>query len=526
MLAALVVCLAAALPYVSTIHNYFTADDFGVVQLLAQKPALYFPRWFVSSWMDQIWGFTADEVRPFTAVSYQLTALWGAASPEANHVLNIAFHAANGLLVLAIAQRVAGLSLMASTFAGVAFVLFPLHSEAVAWITGRVDSMPAFFYLAAFLAYARWRARGSSSVRLYSGSLVLYFIALFCKQNTITLPAAVMLFDVMVARRRLRPSWETIWPYLPYVAMTAGYLLLRYHLFGEVARESQLTAEGIGLAETFIVRHLRRSLFGGPVGGSALTWTIVAVGAVGIGWLWRASRRELPRHAVGIVLYFGPVWWLTGVAPVLVAGYENPRHLYLASVGWAIVLGFGLEVLQTIKSPRMRQAVALTLTTALLVVYLVQLRTAVAGWNLAASVSRKAVADLEREALAAPEGTLLIIAAPVRSWEWAVPFVARPPYTRADLTKRAFLVSPWLLHCCRSQWWDDTRKTLGTWSDRPDHPPIVVLQWNSHNGAMSRLADQDYPDLRTLIGILMQTDTLEALDRGILRVTDQLAARP
>ena len=80
-------------------------DDFGVVELLSAKPAGYFPRWFVTSWMDQIWGHAPDEVRPFPAVSYQLTSLGGAASPFLHHVLNIALHAANGVVVLAIARR-------------------------------------------------------------------------------------------------------------------------------------------------------------------------------------------------------------------------------------------------------------------------------------------------------------------------------------------------------------------------------------------------------------------------------------
>ena len=69
VLAVLVVCLAGSLPYLSTAHNYFVRDDFGVVKLLASKPAGYFPRWFYTSWMDDIWGHIPDEVRPFPAVS-------------------------------------------------------------------------------------------------------------------------------------------------------------------------------------------------------------------------------------------------------------------------------------------------------------------------------------------------------------------------------------------------------------------------------------------------------------------------
>ena len=156
-----VVGLAAVLPYLITVNDYFVRDDFGVVQLLAQKPFSYFPRWFASSWMDEIWGYVPDEVRPFPALSYQLTALGGSVSPTWHHVLNIAIHAANGLLVMAIGLRAARLGVVAAMFAGLMFVLLPVHAESVAWITGRVDSMPAFFYLAAFLAYVRYRRQTS-----------------------------------------------------------------------------------------------------------------------------------------------------------------------------------------------------------------------------------------------------------------------------------------------------------------------------------------------------------------------------
>ena len=76
-----IVALGAILPYIITLDDYFVRDDFGVVQLLAQKPFTYFPRWFVTSWMDHIWGYYPDEIRPFPALSYQITALGGTVSP-------------------------------------------------------------------------------------------------------------------------------------------------------------------------------------------------------------------------------------------------------------------------------------------------------------------------------------------------------------------------------------------------------------------------------------------------------------
>ena len=52
-------------------------------------------------------------------------------------------------------------------------------------------------------------------------------------------------YDALVERRTLRLSWSWVRPYVPFVAMTAAYLWLRYALFGQVIREGQLSAEGM-----------------------------------------------------------------------------------------------------------------------------------------------------------------------------------------------------------------------------------------------------------------------------------------
>lgn len=259
-LAVAIVCAAAIIPYLPSIHDYFVQDDFGVVWLLSRKPWWYFPRWFVSTWMDNIWAYTPDEIRPFPALSYQFAAWWGAGSPVPNHVINIAFHAANALLVLAIARVAAGVPLPAATLAAVVFAVLPINPETVGWVTGRVDSMPAFFYLAAFLAYARWRQ--SSSSRAYVASVALFFAALFSKQNTVTLPVALVLYDIIVAGRPIRLSWTWMRPYVPFAVLTVGFLALRYVLFGEIARESRLAQQSVTAVGLRVIRHTGRIVAG------------------------------------------------------------------------------------------------------------------------------------------------------------------------------------------------------------------------------------------------------------------------
>ena len=517
--AGLVVCLAAVLPYLPTLNNYFVRDDFGVVQLLAGKPPGYFPRWFVSSWMDGIWGFVADEVRPFPALSYQLTALNGAASPFLHHALNVALHAANALIVLGISLTVVRLSVPAAAVAATVFAVLPVHGESVAWITGRVDSMPALFYLASFWAFARWRAGGSRSGPLYALSLALLFVALFTKQTTITMVATLAAWDLLAGDRpRGGRSWART--YLPFVLMTAAYLVLRFLLFGQVVRESQLNTEGLASFAALFQRHLAH-VVAGRVSTVTAAWGLVAaVGACAL-LLVQGRSAEDRRRTLALLAFFGPVWWIIGVAPTAVAGYESPRHVYLAAAGWAIVIGIVTDLgwlrARWLAVQRVVSAAAL----AVVVVYLVFLHGVVSGWNRIAAVSHRAVVDVRGEVLSSLPGTLVIVGAPARSWEWAVPFSLRPPFMDVDLTERAFIVTPSVLHCCRSQWFDDTRRILSAWDAREGDAPIVVLRWHPDTGALSRITDREYPALRTVAAVLPQLNSREALDSNIVRLVEQ-----
>ena len=518
----LLVVLAAVLPYLPTLDDYFVQDDFGVVALLSGKPAGYFPRWFVSTWMDDIWGYTPDEIRPFPAVTYQIAAWWGAGSPVANHVINIGFHAANAVLVFGVARTAAGLALGPAAFAALVFALLPMQTESVAWVTGRVDSMPACFYLTSFLLYARWRER--SRAALYIWSVVIYFVALFTKQNAVTLPAALLLYDALVARPRLRPAWSAIWPYIPFALLTLGYLGLRYALFGEVARESMLTSARVELFLQDLSVHLRR-MVGGEAGLRVPGLTVAAY--VGIGAVFVAAVGVLlgarTRRLVAPAAYFVLVWIGLAVAPTLVAGYASPRHMYLASAGWAVSLGCALEVLWHARPEPLMRRLGVAGAGALLVMYGSQLWQDVQLWRVRSEVSRLAVADVEREALSVPQGTLIIVDAPQRSWNFALPHALRPPFTNTDLTRRVRVISHSSLHCCPAHVWEPyTREAMRAWAADPARPPVVALRWDPDTGVAYRLSDEQDPLLRTLVETLRDTADVASLDRVMLDISHKL----
>jgi hypothetical protein len=207
---------------------------------------------------------------------------------------------------------------------------------------------------------------------------------------------------------------------------------------------------------------------------------------------------------------------------VVVALYESPRHVYLAAVGWAILVGLVFDIAWRSWRARAWRAAVFAAAGLVLFAYSVPLHAAVKRWNRASALSHEMVGDLEREALAAPRGSLVIVGAPATSWEWALPFAARPPYATSSLDDRVFLVTPMKLHCCRHLWADVTRAQIAEWARQPEPGAIVALAWDAQTGARFRVTDRDYPALRDIVLALPETGTPEAMDQAMLRLIAQV----
>jgi hypothetical protein len=214
------------------------------------------------------------------------------------------------------------------------------------------------------------------------------------------------------------------------------------------------------------------------------------------------------------VIYFAVVWVALGMAPILVSGYYSPRHMYLASLGWAVSIGIVVDAAWRSGPAVLVRAAAVVAFVALASVYAVQLRGVVADWNQRAAISRAAVRQIERETMAAPVGTLIVAGVPGASWNFAVPHALRPPFTRIDVTARAEVISDSSDHCCDAiHWTAYTREKLRLW--QVAEAPAIALYWDSRTATMSRVSDRDDPQLRTVASLLVRARSREQLDREI-----------
>jgi len=145
---------------------------------------------------------------PLTYTSFWINYHLGGLNTAGYHAVNILLHALNSLLVWRLLER---LKIPGAWFAGLIFLVHPVHVESVAWITERKNVLSGFFYLSAFLSYLRFKnlsadqpLRDGSPARepfpadrgnrrWYFISFALFLGALLSKTITATFPAAVIL---------------------------------------------------------------------------------------------------------------------------------------------------------------------------------------------------------------------------------------------------------------------------------------------------------------------------------------------
>ncbi len=138
------------------------------------------------------------------ALNYRIHGL----SVTGYHIINIAIHIANSILVYFLVLLTFKTPFMASSsikqhsryialFSSLLFASHPLQTEAVTYVFQRFASLMAFFYLLSLTAYIQSRLSGGRSQRFfyYSIAFISVVLAMKTKENAFTLPVVITLFE-------------------------------------------------------------------------------------------------------------------------------------------------------------------------------------------------------------------------------------------------------------------------------------------------------------------------------------------
>ena len=339
-LGAATIALLVAVAYYPALWGAFVWDDV----IFAEEPVIHAASGLWSIWFSP--GDIENEGHywPIVYTTFWLEhKLWGLA-PAGYHVVNIALHAGNALLVWRVMAR---LSVPGAWLVAAVFAVHPLHVESVAWIIERKDLLSGAFYLGAVLAWMRFQE--SARAAPYALALALFVAAMLSKSVAVTLPAALVVWQWW---RYGRVSLGDGLALAPFFAVGLGIALADYAFYA-----SRETVDlGYTLAERMQIAGRALWFYAGKLvwptelaviyplwevgAGRPAAWAFVAGAAALAALLWFARRR------VGRGPLAGALFYALALAPVLGFvdyGYMQfsfvaDRFQYLAGAGVIAVL--------------------------------------------------------------------------------------------------------------------------------------------------------------------------------------------
>ncbi|HVW22587.1 MAG TPA: tetratricopeptide repeat protein [Opitutaceae bacterium] len=210
---ALLLVLLGILAYAGSLGGRFLYDDIpGIVEnpsLRSLRTALLPPA-----------GGLPESGRPLLNLTFALNYAAGGLSPWGYHAANLAIHLAAALLLYGIVRRTAeAMGLGAARLAALAvaglWMLHPLQTESVAYVSQRAESLMGLFYLLALYAFIRGRP-GLSWLACLCG--------MACKEVMVTAPLLILLYDRTFVAGSFREAWRRRRRY--YLALAATWVPL------------------------------------------------------------------------------------------------------------------------------------------------------------------------------------------------------------------------------------------------------------------------------------------------------------
>jgi len=352
--AALLLGTAAFLAYANTFTGEFVWDDASSVLLHkhVQDPSKFF-----QLFREDQHAFGRGQgnfYRPLVSASFMLDyalskpAAGEELSPFLFHVTNAAWHAAAAILLFALLSRV-GAPRFVQVAASAVYVVHPLHTEAVAYISGRADMMSAAFMYAGLYVSARDRAGwgGSTLAALLAG--LCFVCALLSKEAAFIFPllAGLLIFrPVEGGGRKAAVYARRSAVFVLLLAILGVYAVLRstvLHFGTQTTPETGLGERVVELLQAYALYlrllivptglHMERTLDG--VGGAtAAAGAILLAATVALTvFLWRRGQR---RAAMGLVWFL--ITWLpiSGLFPLNAPMAEHWMYMPMAGLLWAV----------------------------------------------------------------------------------------------------------------------------------------------------------------------------------------------
>ena len=349
--------------------------------------------WFTHDVLAGI-GLKSNYYRPFLFFTFAFNYIVSGVKPLAYHLTSNAIHIFNSILIFWLIGRAFRKDLLAF-LVSLAFLVHPLQTEAITYISGRGDALAAMFMLLALLFFYKSEFLTSdvrtSKVSSYTPpvgrarfqvfSLVSLVLALLSRETAIIFPALALAFYVSVLSlprpdlyptqgriliKSLKQGLSKTWPYFA-VVIVYGILRLtvfnfqntlnfysQQNVYSENLHVRMFTFlpilwEYIKLLIVPVGLHMER---GAKVYTSLLQWPVWIAALSVVSGIWYLVYRFYKNLRTSDVVptsdvriwFLGVSWFfialapVSGITPINALMYEH--WLYLPMVGFWLIVSF------------------------------------------------------------------------------------------------------------------------------------------------------------------------------------------
>jgi tetratricopeptide (TPR) repeat protein len=331
--------------YTGAFRGDFQYDD---VSTILENPHL--DRW------DIFVGHLDHMIRPVLYLTFFVDrSLYGDAA-TGYHALNLLLHLGCGVLVYRILLRAVTEEMQhVPLWVAAAFLVHPITTETVTYISGRASGLMAFWYLFGLFLYimATECRRGNLAGRVYyAGAIGSFLLSLVSKETAVTFPVALLLWDLLVRgltgaalrtafRSNYLPFWLVLlivgammWDHPRYTYLAQFSLSLR-PLWDNALSQFHAITYAVLLFLLPWKQNLDHDL---PVFHSMTQWPLFLDLMVLSGFAVAAivAARRLPLLTFGLAWYVLQLLPTNSVIPRL--DVLSERNLYLASIGLLLVV--------------------------------------------------------------------------------------------------------------------------------------------------------------------------------------------
>lgn len=351
--------------YANSLNGKFVYDDEYLV-----KDNAYIKSWSrlhkvftedVGSGADRAYSF----YRPVLIITYALDYPVWKLNVFGYHLTNVMIHILAALCVLWLVNALFRDTILA-LFTAVLFVVHPVHTEAVSYISGRSDPLGLIFLLITFILYLK--QEGDEGPLGYILMLISYALALLSRENSLILPVFILIYHYAFRKKIKAKAFASL------LALAIAYIAIRLTLLQAILAKIVYTTtvlERLPGAFVAIFNYVRLLFL--PIGlhmeynyikasfldPRAICGLVILIAAV-ITAIGIRKRNSLASFAI--------LWFFAGLMPVLniypINAYMAEHWLYLPSVGFFLIIAQALVTLYGKRSSRILGIAILVFLTA------------------------------------------------------------------------------------------------------------------------------------------------------------------